>query len=124
VALALLIGTPFCVIFGSLSDRIGRKSIIMAGCLIAALAYFPLFKALTHYANPALEAAQEKSPVVVAADPKTCSFQFNPVGTAQFVSSCDQLKSFLASNAVNYSNEAAPPGTLAHVKIGDTVIQS
>jgi len=124
IALALLIGTPFFVIFGSLSDRIGRKPIIMAGCLIAALAYFPIFKAVTHYANPALEAAQTKAPVVVVADPKTCSFQFNPVGTAQFVSSCDQVKSFLASNAVNYSNESAPPGTLAQVKIGGTVIQS
>jgi len=124
IALALLIGTPFFLIFGSLSDRIGRKPIIMAGCLIAALAYFPLFKAITHYANPALEAAQAKAPVVVVADPKTCSFQFNPVGTAKFVSSCDQVKSFLASNSVNYSNEAAPAGSVAKVKVGDTTIES
>ncbi|GAA0496631.1 MFS transporter [Pigmentiphaga daeguensis] len=124
IALALLIGTPFFLIFGSLSDRIGRKPIIMAGCLIAALAYFPLFKAITHYANPALEAAQAKAPVVVVADPKTCSFQFNPVGTAKFVSSCDQVKSFLASNSVNYSNEAAPAGSVAKVKVGDTTIDS
>ncbi len=124
IALALLIGTPFFLIFGSLSDKIGRKPIIMAGCLIAAVAYFPLFKAITHYANPALEAAQAKAPVVVVADPKTCSFQFNPVGTAKFVSSCDQAKSFLASNSVNYSNEAAPPGSVAKIKVGDTTIES
>ena len=124
IALALLIGTPFFLVFGSLSDKIGRKPIIMAGCLIAAIAYFPLFKAITHYANPALEAAQAKAPVVVVADPKTCSFQFNPVGTAKFVSSCDQVKSFLASNSVNYSNEAAPAGSVAKVKVGDTVIES
>ncbi|MPS28957.1 MAG: MFS transporter [Alcaligenaceae bacterium] len=124
IAIALLIGTPFFLVFGSLSDKIGRKPIIMAGCLIAAIAYFPLFKAITHYANPALEAAQAKAPVVVVADPKTCSFQFNPVGTAKFVSSCDQAKSFLASNSVNYSNEAAPPGSVAKIKVGDTTIES
>ncbi len=124
IALGLLIGTPFFVVFGTLSDKIGRKPIIMAGCLIAALAYFPIFKAITHYANPALEAAHTKAPVTVVADPKTCSFQFNPVGTAKFVSSCDQLKSFLASNSVDYSNEAAPAGTVASVKIGDTLVQS
>ncbi|VCU69303.1 Proline/betaine transporter [Pigmentiphaga humi] len=124
IALALLIGTPFFVIFGTLSDRIGRKPIIMAGCLIAALAYFPLFKAITHYANPALEAAQANAPVVVVADPKSCSFQFNPVGTAKFVSSCDQAKSFLASNSVNYSNETAPAGSVAKIKIGDTTVDS
>ena len=84
IAVALLIGTPFFVFFGSLSDRIGRKPIIMAGCLLAALTYFPLFKALAHYANPALEAATAKSPVVVIADPGECSFQFNPMGTAKF----------------------------------------
>lgn len=124
IAIALAIGTPFFLVFGALSDRIGRKPIIMAGCLIAALTYFPIFKALTHYANPALEAAQASAPVTVIANPGECSFQFNPVGTAAFLSSCDIAKSFLAKRAVNYSNEAAPAGTVATIKIGDTVIQS
>ena len=124
IAVALLIGTPFFVIFGMLSDKIGRKVIIMAGCLIAALTYFPVFKAITHYANPTLEAAQASAPVSVIADPGKCSFQFNPVGTAAFTSSCDVVKSFLAKNAVNYKNEIAPAGTVAKVKIGSTEITS
>ncbi|HEY3536392.1 MAG: MFS transporter [Trinickia sp.] len=124
IALALLIGTPFFVFFGSLSDRIGRKPIIMAGCLIAALTYFPLFKALTHFANPALEAATQKSPIVVVANPDECSFQFNPVGTASFTSSCDIAKSALAKSGLNYSNVAAPAGTIAQVKVGDAVLES
>ena len=78
IAVALLIGTPFFVVFGALSDKIGRKPIIMAGCLIAALTYFPIFQGLTHFANPALEKAQASAPVTVIADPATCSFQFNP----------------------------------------------
>ncbi|HEX7748206.1 MAG TPA: MFS transporter [Bordetella sp.] len=124
IAVALLIGTPFFVVFGGLSDRIGRKPIIMAGCLIAALAYFPVFKSLTHYANPALEQAQASAPVTVIADPATCSFQFNPVGTSSFKSSCDIVKSFLARNSVNYQNQAAPAGTVASVKIGDAQFSS
>ena len=124
IALALLIGTPFFLFFGSLSDKIGRKPIIMAGCLIAALTYFPLFHALTHYANPALEAAQQKSPIVVIANPDECSFQFNPVGTAKFTSSCDIAKSALSKAGLNYDNVAAPAGTLAEIKVGDTVINT
>ena len=124
IGLSLLIGTPLFIVFGALSDRIGRKPIIMAGCLIAALTYFPLFKALTHYANPALEAALANAPVVVVSDPTTCSFQFNPVGTAKFTSSCDIAKSFLARASVNYSNEIAPAGTVASVKIGDVTVAS
>ncbi|MGH8781002.1 MFS transporter [Paraburkholderia sp.] len=124
IALGLLIGTPFFVFFGSLSDRIGRKPIIMAGCLIAALTYFPLFKALTHYANPALEAATQKSPIVVIADPAECSFQFNPVGTAKFTSSCDIAKGALSKAGLNYENVAAPAGTLAEIKVGDTVVNT
>lgn len=119
IAVALLIATPFFVIFGALSDKIGRKPIIMAGCLIAAITYFPIFKGITHYANPALAAAQASAPVTVIADPATCSFQFNPVGTSSFTSSCDIVKSFMARNSVNYQNQAAPAGTVASVKIGD-----
>ncbi|QHE94015.1 MFS transporter [Pandoraea fibrosis] len=124
VALGLLIGSPFFVFFGALSDKIGRKPIIMAGCLLAALLYFPIFKALTHYANPALEAATARSPITVIADPNECSFQFNPVGTSKFTSSCDIAKSYLSRAGLNYHNEAAPAGTMATVKIGDKVIQS
>jgi MFS family permease len=122
IALSLVIGTPFFIVFGALSDRIGRKNIILAGCLLAALTYFPIFNLLTHYANPALEQAQREAPVTVVADPAACSFQFNPVGTAKFTTSCDVAKSFLARNAVNYSNEAAPPGAAAQVRIGDKVL--
>ncbi|MBR8131778.1 MFS transporter [Burkholderia ambifaria] len=122
IAIALLIGTPFFLFFGSLSDRIGRKPIILAGCLIAALTYFPLFKALTHYANPQLELATQKAPISVIADPATCSFQFNPVGTSKFTSSCDIAKSALAKAGLNYENVAAPAGSTAQIKVGDTVI--
>ncbi len=124
IAASLLLATPFFVIFGTLSDKIGRKPIIMAGCLIAALTYFPIFGALTHYANPALEAALKDSPVVVTADPATCQFQFNPTGTKKFTSSCDIVKGKLAASSVAYSNEDAAPGTVATVKVGDTLITS
>ena len=124
IALSLLIGTPFFVVFGWLSDKIGRKPIILGGCLVAALTYFPLFSLITHYANPALEQAQASAPVTVVADPSECSFQFNPVGTSKFVTSCDIAKSFLARNSVNYSNEVAAPGTVASIKVGDQVITS
>ena len=122
IAAALLIGTPFFVIFGSLSDRIGRKPIIMAGLALSIVTYFPIFKAITHYANPALEQAVATSPVVVVANPDECSFQFNPVGTSKFTSSCDIAKSALVRRGIPYSNEAAPAGTIATVKVGSTVI--
>jgi len=124
IAAALLIGTPFFVIFGSLSDRIGRKPIIMAGLLLAILTYFPIFKAITHYANPALEQAIATSPVVVTADPNECSVQFNPVGTSKFTSSCDIAKSALVRRGIPYTNQAAPAGTVAQVTVGSTVIPS
>ncbi|QGZ62276.1 MFS transporter [Paraburkholderia acidisoli] len=124
IAVALLIGTPFFLFWGSLSDKIGRKPIIMAGCLIAALAYFPLFKALTHYANPALEAATARAPIVVIANPDECSFQFNPVGTSKFTSSCDIAKSALSKAGLNYENVAAPAGTMAQIKVGDATIDT
>jgi MFS family permease len=124
IAASLVIGTPFFILFGWLSDRIGRKKVILAGCLLASLTYLPLFHALARAVNPALVDAQRSAPVVVVADPDECSFQFNPVGTAKFTSSCDVAKSFLARNAVNYSNEAAPAGTIAHVRIGQREIAS
>jgi MFS family permease len=124
VAFSLIIGTPFFIVFGALSDKLGRKWIIMAGCLIAALTYFPIFKALTHYANPGLEEAQAANPVVVVADPADCAFQFDPIGKKTFKSSCDQVKSFLAKKAIPYTNEEAPAGTLASVKVGSVVVPS
>ncbi len=124
IAAALLIGTPFFIVFGSLSDKIGRKPIIMLGCILAVLTYFPVFKALTEAANPDLAAAQAKNKVVIVADPAECSFQFNPTGTAKFTSSCDVAKQVLAANSVSYENEAAPAGTPAVIKIGQTVIPS
>ncbi|MBW0000764.1 MAG: MHS family MFS transporter [Verrucomicrobia bacterium] len=127
IAASLLIGTPFFIIFGALSDRVGRKPIIMLGCLLAVLTYFPLFKAITHYSNPALEAAQTKSPVIVTADPQTAHFQFelfaNP-NKPNFTSSADIATAALARASVSYSIDPAPPGTVASVKVGDKVIPS
>ncbi|RYG06268.1 MAG: MFS transporter, partial [Burkholderiales bacterium] len=124
VAASLLIGTPFFIVFGALSDKIGRKPIIMAGCLLAVITYFPVFGALTKAANPDLAAAQEKNKVVVTADPNECSFQFNPTGTVKFTSSCDIAKQVLAGASVSYENAAAPAGTPATIKIGEAVIPS
>ena len=122
IAISLLIGTPFFIVFGTLSDKIGRKPIIMAGCLIAALTYFPLFKALTEAANPDLAKAQASAKVTVTADPKECSFQFNPTGTAKFTSSCDIAKQVLSAGSVSYDNvEGTGP---AKISIGDKVIES
>ena len=124
VAASLVIGTPFFVLFGVLSDKIGRKPIIMAGCLLAIVTYFPVFNALTKAANPDLAAAQAKNKVVVTADAKECSFQFNPTGVAKFTSSCDIAKQVLSANSVSYENAAGPAGTPATIKIGETVISS
>jgi len=124
VAYSLILGTPFFVIFGTLSDKIGRKPIIMAGCLLAVVTYFPVFNALTKAANPDLAAAQAKNKVVVTADPNECSFQFNPTGTAKFTSSCDIAKQVLAGASVSYENAPAPAGTVATIKIGETAIPS
>lgn len=124
VAFALILGAPFFVVFGWLSDKIGRKPIILAGCLLAALTYFPIFKALTAAANPALAAASASAPVRVIADPADCSFQFDPVGKTAFSTSCDIAKAALASAGVTYENVAAPAGTLAVVKIGEAQVPS
>ena len=124
VAGALLLATPFFLIFGTLSDRIGRKKIILTGMALAVLTYFPIFKGLTHYANPALEVALKNSPVVVVADPGDCQFQFNPTGTKKFTSSCDIAKAKLVAASVNYHVENAVPGTIASVKVGDKIVNS
>jgi MFS family permease len=123
IAAALLAGTPFFIVFGSLSDKIGRKPIVMLGCIIAALTYFPIFKGIAVAGNPDLYAAQTKAPVTVVADPDSCSFQFDPVGKKKFISSCDIAKSTLAKKSVAYVNVAAPAGSAAQIKVGDTVIQ-
>jgi MFS family permease len=124
IAIALALATPFFIVFGSLSDRIGRKTIIMAGCLIAALTYIPVFKGLTHYGNPALEAALDNSPVVVVADPASCHFQFNATGTKKFPSSCDIATAQLTAASVSYTRQDAPSGTIASVRVGDKVYPS
>ncbi|ALK97278.1 major facilitator transporter [Massilia sp. WF1] len=124
IAIALALATPFFVFFGSLSDRIGRKGIIMAGCLIAALTYFPIFKGLTSYGNPALAAALQSAPVVVVADPADCHFQFKATGTEKFPSSCDIATAQLTAASVSYTRQNAPAGTVASVHIGDKVYPS
>jgi MFS family permease len=123
IAIALVIGTPFFLVFGWLSDRIGRKKIILAGCLIAAVAYFPLFHSLAKAVNPALYAAQGRAPVTVIADPADCSLQFDPIGKTRFDrKSCDLAKSFLAKAGVGYANEDAAPGSAAKLRIGEALI--
>ena len=124
VAAALILGTPFFVLFGWLSDKIGRKPVILAGCLLAALTYFPIFKAITASANPALAAATASSPVTVVADPADCNVQFDPIGKKTFATSCDIAKSTLANAGVGYRNEAAPAGAVAVVKIGAASLPS
>ena len=123
IAIALAIGTPFFVFFGWLSDKIGRKWIILAGCGLAALTYFPAFNALSNAANPAMAKASVTAPVSVTANENDCSLQFDPIGRNKFDSkSCDIAKSYLAKNAVSYSVVSAPAGTVASVQIGDKVI--
>ena len=124
IAAALLLATPFFLFFGWLSDRIGRKKIIMAGCLLAAITYMPLFKGITHFANPAVEEASRNSPAVVIADPATCSFQFDPVGIRKFTSSCDVATAALTRAGVPYSIEATGPGALAVVRVGQNQVTS
>ncbi len=123
VACSLILGTWGFIFFGGLSDRIGRKPIILAGCLLAAITYFPVFKFITATANPALYAAQQ-TVITVTADPADCSFQFNPVGTAKFTHSCDVLKAVLLKGSANSTTVDAAAGTVASVKIGETEISS
>ncbi len=123
IGAALLLGTPFFIIFGTLSDRIGRKPIIMAGCLIAALTFFPLFRGLTEAANPDLAVAQAKNKVIVSADPSQCSFQGSPIAREiDFKTSCDIAKRYLAQNSVSYDSVDAPAGSPATISIGDKTV--
>ena len=127
IAASLVIGTPFFVVFGSWSDKIGRKVIIMGGLLLAIITYIPntpvsVFNALTHFANPALEKAMATSPATITADVNECTFQFNPTGTAKFTSSCDIAKQVMASNSASYTTIPGAAGSTAVVKIGDTEI--
>ncbi|MEO5687344.1 MAG: MFS transporter [Burkholderiaceae bacterium] len=120
IAAALLLGTPFFVIFGTLSDKIGRKPIILAGMLLACLTYIPLFHAIANAANPALAAAQASAQIVVKADPATCSFQGSPVAReVDFTSSCDIAKRALTANSASYTNEALPAGSPTVISVGD-----
>ncbi|MCL8384557.1 MULTISPECIES: MFS transporter [Xanthobacter] len=122
IAWSLVFGTMFFVFFGWLSDKIGRKPIILAGCLIAAASYFPLFNMITTYANPALEKAIQNIRVTVVSDPANCGSLFNPVGTRIYTQPCDLARDFLAKSSVKYSTEAGPAGSPVQLKVNDTVV--
>ena len=124
LAWSLAVGTFSFFFFGWLADKISRKPIILGGCLIAVLMFFPLFEQLTKVANPALHAAQQNTKIVVTADPNECSFQFNPTNIAKFTNSCDVTKSTLAPSSAMHSTEKGAPGSLTKVRIGETEIQS
>lgn len=124
VAGALFISTPLYLFFGWLSDKVGRRTVVLSACLLAALTYFPLFKALTHAANPQLARAVETAPVTVWADMQECSFQFDPVGKATFTSSCDIARSYLANAGISYETIAAPAGSVAELRVGDRGLTS
>ncbi|MFF7063926.1 MFS transporter [Pseudomonas sp. NPDC008258] len=119
--ISVVIGAPFFVFFGWLSDRVGRKPILMLGLLLATVLYFPLFKALSHYANPQIDAASRQAPIVVTADPQGCTFQFDPVGKARFDSPCDKVKTFLVKQGLPYSSVSVA-GSDVVVNIGDKAI--
>ena len=120
--ISVVIGAPFFIFFGWLSDKVGRKPILMLGLLLATVLYFPLFKALSHYANPQIDTASRQSPIVVMADPSTCTFQFDPVGKARFDSPCDKVKTFLVKQGLPYTSQAAAAGTEVQVSVGEKKI--
>ena len=124
IAMALVLGTPLFVVFGSLSDKIGRKPIILLGMLLACVTYIPLFHAITEAANPELAAAQKSAQIVVKADPATCSFQGSPVAREiDFTSSCDIAKRALTANSASYANEELPAGSATVVMVGDKALE-
>ncbi|KIK84054.1 MULTISPECIES: MFS transporter [Pseudomonas] len=120
--ISVVIGAPFFIIFGWLSDKVGRKPVLMLGLLLATALYFPIFKSLAHYANPAIDQASRQAPITVLADPATCTFQFDPVGKAKFDSPCDKVKTFLVKQGLPYTSAAAPAGSGVQVSIGDVRI--
>ena len=122
IAVALALGTPCFILFGWLSDKIGRKPIMLVGFVLAVVTYFPIFQGITHFANPKLEHALTEAPVTVTADPAKCSFQFKATGTEKFTTPCDIIKAALVGLSVNYENVVAPPGTVASVRIGEQTI--
>ncbi|WP_339450147.1 MFS transporter [Pseudomonas sp. EA_5y_Pfl2_R50] len=117
--ISVVIGAPFFIIFGWLSDKVGRKPVLMLGLLLATALYFPIFKSLAHYANPAIDQASRQAPITVMADPATCTFQFDPVGKAKFDSPCDKAKTFLVKQGLPYSSVAAPAGSDVQISVGD-----
>ncbi|MGG7672703.1 MFS transporter [Pseudomonas sp. WC2] len=117
--ISVVIGAPFFIIFGWLSDKVGRKPVLMLGLLLATALYFPIFKSLAHYANPAIDQASRQAPITVMADPATCTFQFDPVGKAKFDSPCDKAKTFLVKQGLPYSSVAAPAGSAVQISVGD-----
>ena len=122
IAWSLLLGTGFFIVFGALSDKVGRKPIILSGCLIAALTFFPIFHAITSNANPALEKAIETVKVEVVADPKACGDLFNPVGTRVFTAPCDTARAYLSQQSVKYTTTAAPAGSPVVVRVNGTAV--
>lgn len=120
--ISVVIGAPFFIIFGWLSDKVGRKPVLMLGLLLATALYFPIFKSLAHYANPAIDQASRQAPITVLVDPATCTFQFDPVGKAKFDSPCDKVKTFLVKQGLPYSSVAAPAGSGVQVSVGDVKI--
>ncbi len=124
VATALLLGAPFFVLFGHLSDRIGRKPVMLTGCLLAVLTYFPAFNGLTQAANPALHEAHKNNRVMLLADPASCPFQFNPIEMARSNTGCDLARQVLTGAAVNHTTEAGPAGSAATIRLGTTELVS